>query len=261
MALQQQLRRLATLLSNAADSGSDCSQSEGAAAAGALDVQSPMNITVVGSENGNDFFHEEEKISHHSALHAAADALLENENNFYAKEKESSYFPPLPDSRAPSVNRQGGAQGPTRNRALLRSTSASQHQARMPSENELFWVTSGLSVGVAKWDAHLREYPEMTHTGRPQHERRPTRSVSAGRRVDGGTNRSGSAGSRPDVRSTSRSPPPPPLPSESSRRGSTATSTVEDVAELRHRLRILKSRYESQLQKKKVEEGKVARLR
>ena len=112
MALQQQLRRLASLLSNAADSGSDSSQSEGVAAAGALDVQSPMNITVVGCEN------EEEKISHRSALHAAADALSDNENNFYAEENESGYFPPLPDSRAPSVNRQGGAEGPTKNRVL-----------------------------------------------------------------------------------------------------------------------------------------------
>ena len=69
IALQQQLRRLALLLSNANDSSSDSTELDGGAgtSSGALDVQSPMNITVVDIDNNNEVIHADEKLPRHSA--------------------------------------------------------------------------------------------------------------------------------------------------------------------------------------------------
>ena len=251
LALEKQLRRLALLLSNAANSSSSSSDSSTRQfdSVEALDVQSPMNITIDVEDEQNN--------KEMSPLHAAANSLVGNENNYYNSKESSSSFPLLPHSRATSAKRQGEEiTMPLRNRQLQRSASVVQQQTRTPTENELSWVTSGLSVNAAKWDTQLREYPQEL-TRKDVFKRHPRRSTSAGKRIEG-TFRSSSVGNRPAVLLSSRSPSPlPPLPVESSRRG----STVEDVAELRHRLRILKSRYDNQLQRKKVEEGKVARMR
>ena len=75
LALEQQLRRLALLLSNATDSSSSSSDSSTRQidSVEALDVQSPMNITidVVDEQNNKEM----------SPLHAAANSLVGNENN------------------------------------------------------------------------------------------------------------------------------------------------------------------------------------